>query len=456
MWRSDKIKQAPDSWGAVFDQAGQHKGKVTAYDNPIYIADAALYLKATQARPQDRQPLRARRQAVPGRGRPAQGAAREHRRVLVGLHQGAGRVRQRRLARRHDLAGDREPARGRQGAGQDGAAEGGLHRVVGHLDDRRRRPRTRTACTCGWTTSSAEGQRRGGRVVRRGAGQPEVVRGDRGRRTTARPSTPTTRTTSTRSRTGRRRARTAVTSAGRSARTTRNGSRRGRRSRASRSSSLRRTGRGCPARLLLLAGPARLARPRLPRLARRPVRGGVLAARPVHRRGGAGLRPAELRDARRECDVYRKIAVRTIAIAAAVTVTDALLAFPIAFYMAKVARAADAQPARGRGAHAAVVELPREGLRLAHDPVGGRDPQLGARPVRPHGPGFGIVATWLVFTYLWLPYMIIPIYAGLERIPDSLLDASGDLGASRRPPSGGSSCRSPSRRSWRARSSRSR
>jgi putative spermidine/putrescine transport system substrate-binding protein len=48
MWRSDKIKQAPDSWGAVFDQASQNKGKVTAYDNPIYIADAALYLKATK------------------------------------------------------------------------------------------------------------------------------------------------------------------------------------------------------------------------------------------------------------------------------------------------------------------------------------------------------------------------------------------------------------------------
>ena len=46
-----------------------------------------------------------------------------------------------------------------------------------------------------------------------------------------------------------------------------------------------------------------------------------------------------------------------------------------------------------------------------------------------HGPGFGNVATWLVFSYLWLPYMILPVYAGLERIPDSLLDASGDLGA---------------------------
>ena len=44
------------------------------------------------------------------------------------------------------------------------------------------------------------------------------------------------------------------------------------------------------------------------------------------------------------------------------------------------------------------------------------------------GPGFGNVATWLVFTYLWLPYMIIPIYAGLERLPISMLDASSDLG----------------------------
>ena len=48
MWNSEKIKQAPDSWASVFDQAAEHKGKVTAYDNPIYIADAALYLKATK------------------------------------------------------------------------------------------------------------------------------------------------------------------------------------------------------------------------------------------------------------------------------------------------------------------------------------------------------------------------------------------------------------------------
>jgi len=48
MWRSDKVDPAPDSWGAVFDPDSPYKGKVTAYDNPIYIADAALYLKASR------------------------------------------------------------------------------------------------------------------------------------------------------------------------------------------------------------------------------------------------------------------------------------------------------------------------------------------------------------------------------------------------------------------------
>ena len=48
MWRADKISTPLDSWAAVFDQGSQYKGKVTAYDSPIYIADAALYLKATQ------------------------------------------------------------------------------------------------------------------------------------------------------------------------------------------------------------------------------------------------------------------------------------------------------------------------------------------------------------------------------------------------------------------------
>src|SRR4051795_11851448 len=48
MWRTDKVKPAPDSWGVVFDPNSPYKGKVTAYDSPIYIADAALYLMNTQ------------------------------------------------------------------------------------------------------------------------------------------------------------------------------------------------------------------------------------------------------------------------------------------------------------------------------------------------------------------------------------------------------------------------
>ncbi|KHK95235.1 spermidine/putrescine ABC transporter substrate-binding protein [Microbacterium mangrovi] len=46
MYNTDVVKPAPDSWSAVFDDAAAHAGKVTAYDSPIYIADAALYLKA--------------------------------------------------------------------------------------------------------------------------------------------------------------------------------------------------------------------------------------------------------------------------------------------------------------------------------------------------------------------------------------------------------------------------
>ncbi|MFF9510106.1 ABC transporter substrate-binding protein [Streptomyces sp. NPDC014724] len=48
MYNTEKVRPAPDSWSAVFDKASAHKGKVTAYDSPIYIADAALFLKATQ------------------------------------------------------------------------------------------------------------------------------------------------------------------------------------------------------------------------------------------------------------------------------------------------------------------------------------------------------------------------------------------------------------------------
>jgi putative spermidine/putrescine transport system permease protein len=129
-----------------------------------------------------------------------------------------------------------------------------------------------------------------------------------------------------------------------------------------------------------------------------------------------------------ENDVYRTIAFRTIGIAALVTVTDAILAFPIAFFMAKVASR------RMRGLLVVGILMPLwasylvkvYAWRVILSEEGILNWALG--PLGIKGPGFGFVATWLVFSYLWLPYMILPIYAGLERIPASMLDASGDLG----------------------------
>ena len=126
--------------------------------------------------------------------------------------------------------------------------------------------------------------------------------------------------------------------------------------------------------------------------------------------------------------VYRTIAFRTIGIAALVTVTDALLAFPIAFFMAKVASR------RMRGLLVVGILMPLWASYLvkvyAWREILAEDGILNwaLSPLGIKGPGFGFVATWLVFSYLWLPYMILPIYAGLERIPSSMLDASGDLG----------------------------
>jgi putative spermidine/putrescine transport system permease protein len=130
-----------------------------------------------------------------------------------------------------------------------------------------------------------------------------------------------------------------------------------------------------------------------------------------------------------ETPVYRQITGRTVGIAAAVTLADALLAFPIAFYMAKVASG------RTRGLLLVAILMPLwssylvkvYAWRIILQEDGFFNWLLS--PFGLSGPGFGDVATWLVFTYLWLPYMILPVYAGLERLPDSLLEASGDLGA---------------------------
>jgi putative spermidine/putrescine transport system permease protein len=130
-----------------------------------------------------------------------------------------------------------------------------------------------------------------------------------------------------------------------------------------------------------------------------------------------------------EGDVYRTIVLRTVGIAAAVTVADAVLAFPIAFYMAKIATP------RVRALLVIAVLMPLWSSYLvkvyAWRTILSEDGILNwaLHPFGLSGPGYGNVATWLVFTYLWLPYMVLPIFAGLQRIPNALLDASGDLGA---------------------------
>ena len=130
-----------------------------------------------------------------------------------------------------------------------------------------------------------------------------------------------------------------------------------------------------------------------------------------------------------EEQVYRDVAQRTILIAALVTITDALLAFPIAFYMAKVATP------RVKGLLVVAVMVPLWSAYLVKAYAWrtilseGGPLNWALEPLGLSGPGYGIVAVWLVMSYLWLPYMVIPIYAGLDRIPDSVLNASEDLRA---------------------------
>jgi len=127
--------------------------------------------------------------------------------------------------------------------------------------------------------------------------------------------------------------------------------------------------------------------------------------------------------------VYRTIVFRTVGVAALVTVVDALLAFPIALFMAKVASP------RVRRLLVIAVLMPLWASYLVKAYAwrgmfsdGGLIDWIG-KPLGIHSPGYGMVATVVTLAYLWLPYMILPIYAGLERVPDSLFEASGDLGA---------------------------
>ena len=130
---------------------------------------------------------------------------------------------------------------------------------------------------------------------------------------------------------------------------------------------------------------------------------------------------------------YRVIVGRTVGMAAAVTLTDAVLAFPIAYFMARLATR------RIQTLLFAAVLLPLWAsylarvyawiLILAHNGI------LNSSLLALHLPaaniGYTNVAMWVVFTYVWLPFMIVPVYSALERVPESLLEAAADLGARR-------------------------
>jgi putative spermidine/putrescine transport system permease protein len=121
---------------------------------------------------------------------------------------------------------------------------------------------------------------------------------------------------------------------------------------------------------------------------------------------------------------------QTVGMAAAVTVTDAVIAFPFAYFMARVAAP------RTRTALFVAILLPLWASYLAKvyswllifTNHGFLDWVVG-------GLGLGhpqlIYTNWAVyavFCYLWLPFMIIPVYGALERVPASLIEASQDLG----------------------------
>jgi putative spermidine/putrescine transport system permease protein len=129
--------------------------------------------------------------------------------------------------------------------------------------------------------------------------------------------------------------------------------------------------------------------------------------------------------------VYRTIALRTIGIAAAVTVTDAVLALPFAFFAVRIA------PKRLQAALFVAVLIPLWSsylvrvyvwrLILAKDGILNwllENLGLGSINI-----GYSNWAMWIVFSYIWLPFMILPIWSAIERVPDSYIEASADLGA---------------------------
>jgi putative spermidine/putrescine transport system permease protein len=128
---------------------------------------------------------------------------------------------------------------------------------------------------------------------------------------------------------------------------------------------------------------------------------------------------------------YRTVALRTIGIAAAVTITDAVIAFPFAYYMARIASS------RTRAVLFVLVLLPLWASYLARvyawrlilNSDGLLNWTLHKLGLPSAGIAYSNTAMWIVFSYIWLPFMILPVYASLERIPHSYVEASRDLGA---------------------------
>ena len=128
---------------------------------------------------------------------------------------------------------------------------------------------------------------------------------------------------------------------------------------------------------------------------------------------------------------YLTVIGRTVLMAVVVTVTDTILALPFAYYMARVASA------RTRHLLFTAVLLPLWASYLARvyawivilQKGGTLSWALARLGIGGVTIGYTNIAMWLVFSYIWLPFMIVPVYGALERIPDSLLEASGDLGA---------------------------
>ena len=130
---------------------------------------------------------------------------------------------------------------------------------------------------------------------------------------------------------------------------------------------------------------------------------------------------------------YHTIIGRTVLMAALVTVTDSVLAFPFAYFMARVASR------RTQTVLFAAVLLPLWASYLARvyawililNHSGLLNWSLQSIGLPPANIGYTNVAMWIVFSYIWLPFMVIPTYAALERVPESLLEAAADLGARR-------------------------